>query len=141
MKYLALALTFLLISLPALAADPECSGPAYDPAEGPYDATTSIRFCTPEFDASDPPQAIPENGILGCTVTANGLVYKGTRLINPGEYIEWPVPQDVKDIAELGPFSVSCRNAVGDGALAVASSARFRPSTALGVPGVPTLLQ
>jgi hypothetical protein len=135
--YLALILTFgiLVGAKIALGVSPECINPTniHDPAVE-YDATTSIRFCTPQLDDGGFP--LPANDLVSCTITANGLSFIET-VTEPGQYVIFNVPEEVKQVARTGSFDISCKNIVGDGEKETAPVARFLAPAA---PGRPVLL-
>jgi hypothetical protein len=133
----AIFLTLLLvIPTVALAADPECVDPAiYDPASGVYDATDTIRFCTPEKDANDVP--LQDGDLTRCVVTAAGTPFAITSSNRPAQGVVFRTPDSVKEAVAVGELSVHCETSGGTGEAAVAS-ARFRPVAA---PGTPILLR
>jgi hypothetical protein len=122
----------------AKGADPECVDPAaYDEAvDGQLDATVHIHFCTPEQDVAGTP--LVDGDLTRCVVTAAGQAFAITSSNRPGQYVDFPTPDSVKQAAREGSVEVFCETAAGAGAPVVASNARFRDAAP---PGTPTLLR
>jgi hypothetical protein len=129
---LLLALLSAFLALPALAADPECAATAHNPANT-YDATSAIKFCTPETDdAGDP---LDPTEISSCSVFVDGVSTITVNTTRVGGFISIPTAGSAIS-NKRGSLTISCAGPVGTGGSTAATAAIFRR----GRPGTPKVL-
>ena len=103
------ALLAPLLVWPAVAADPECSATAANPAQL-YDAMGGVKLCTPEFDEAGTPLEAGE--LTRCIILRDGAPFVTLNTTTPGSYFEIAPPATG---AKRGTLAAYCEGVGGVG--------------------------